>query len=316
MNQADSQDESMDEWEVNSTDSEDVDLREQFLRGDLKSGHLYRQQLTEETPVDYAKTINNISGIKKSLLNLKRGYPEQWIERMAVNVPLIAVNDSEDKDKHSTEIDIHDDFNRELSFYQQAQKGVINAFGKLKSLGIETERPEDYLAEMLKSESHMQRVREKLVMQEKIEEMREKAKKDRENRKKLKAERKMGKSKLKSRRSGAFIGAGDELVEESRDKKRKFEDDTKSPRKKFPIKGKLDRNATTNKRRDWKDRKFGFGGKSGKTRKRNSAQSSADMSGFKSYKNSKPSVKKTKGNLNKRPGKLRRKQIKIRKGRN
>eukprot|EP00800_Vazella_pourtalesii_P003804 TRINITY_DN13977_c0_g1_i1.p1 TRINITY_DN13977_c0_g1~~TRINITY_DN13977_c0_g1_i1.p1 ORF type:complete len:312 (+),score=84.20 TRINITY_DN13977_c0_g1_i1:39-974(+) len=303
------------EWESNSTESEDNDLREKFSRGELMSGHLYKQQITEDS-VDYAKTINNISGIKRSLLNLKQGYSEKWIERMTVNVPLIAVTDNDSSNK-SNEIDIKDDYKRELSFYQQAQNGVISAFATLKGMQIQTERPGDYFAEMLKSEGHMQRVREKLVTQEKREETRERVRKDRENRKKIKAERKMGKRKLKSDRSGGFIRAGDEMEGEgdSREdgvKKRKIQENSKSPAKKLPMKGRLDRNANaTNKRREWKDRKFGFGGKTGKDRKRNSAQSSADMSSFRSYKNSKPPLKKS--NLNKRPGKMRRHQSKMRK---
>ena len=305
------------EWDNNSTESEDNDLREKFSRGELMSGHLYRQQVAEEDAVDYAKTINNVSGIKRCLLNLKRGYPEKWIERMTVNVPLIAVNDSDSSNK-SNEIDIKDDFKRELSFYQQAQNGVISAFANLKGMQIQTERPDDYFAEMLKSEGHMQRVREKLVTQEKREETRERARKDRENRKKIKAERKMGKRKLKTVQAGEFIRAGDEMEGEGDSradgvKKRKIQDNLKSPTKKLSMKGRLDRNAnSTNKRREWKDRKFGFGGKTGKNSKRNSSQSSADMSSFRSYKNSKPPLKKS--NLNKRPGKMRRHQNKMRKG--
>ena len=321
MEESDSPSESMDDWEDNSTDSEDRDLRDRFSRGDLKSGHLYRQQQTEHNTPDFAKTINNISGIKKSMQSLKQGYPERWIERMSVNVPLVPVDDGENKNKNKqSEINVQDDFNRELSFYQQAQKGVINAFDRLRGLGVETERPEDYFAEMLKSEAHMQRIRERLVAQEKVAVLRDKARTDRENRKKLKAERKIGKTKLKSGRSGAFMTAGEELeVEGSKEKgvkkRNSQEHQPKSPRNKLPIKGKLDRSSgMSNKRRDWKDQKFGFGGKTGRD-KRNSAQSSADMSGFKSYKNSKPPLKRNKGNMNKRPGKLRRKQMKVKRAR-
>ena len=310
----------LDDWEGNSTDSEDRDLRDRFSRGDLKSGHLYRQQLTENNIPEFAKTINNISGIKKRLQSLKQSYPEQWIERMSVNAPLVPVNDGENKGKQA-DVNVQDDFNRELSFYQQAQKGVISAFDKLRKLGVETERPEDYFAEMLKSESHMQRIRERLVNQEKKEVLLEKARKDRENRKKLKSERKMGKNKLKPGRSGAFMTAGDEMEGEGSEQKGEKRKDSKehqpkSPKKKLPIRGKLDRNnAMSNKRRDWKDQKFGFGGKGGRDKKRNSAQSSADMSGFKSFRNSKPPLKRNQGNMNKRPGKLRRKQMKVKRAR-
>ena len=42
--------------------------------------------------------------------------------------------------------------------YQQAQQTVQLAIPKLKKLGIATKRPEDYFAEMVKTDDHMQRV--------------------------------------------------------------------------------------------------------------------------------------------------------------
>jgi len=51
-----------------------------------------------------------------------------------------------------------DDFKRELLFHRQAQAAVTHALPKLKALGVKTRRPEDYFAEMAKSDSHMQKV--------------------------------------------------------------------------------------------------------------------------------------------------------------
>jgi len=61
--------------------------------------------------------------------------------------------------------------NRELKFeeiahyffccffsYKQAQAAVAKALPKLQELGIATKRPEDYFAEMVKTDDHMQRV--------------------------------------------------------------------------------------------------------------------------------------------------------------
>lgn len=50
------------------------------------------------------------------------------------------------------------DFQRELSFYRQAQATVLEALPRLHSLGIPTRRPEDYFAQMIKTDEHMQRV--------------------------------------------------------------------------------------------------------------------------------------------------------------
>lgn len=42
--------------------------------------------------------------------------------------------------------------------YCQAQVAAKEALGKLRDLGVPTTRPEDYFAEMVKSDVHMQKV--------------------------------------------------------------------------------------------------------------------------------------------------------------
>lgn len=53
---------------------------------------------------------------------------------------------------------VFDELKRESVFYRQAQEAVISVLPKLKKLGLRTERPNDYLAEMAKSDTHMQKV--------------------------------------------------------------------------------------------------------------------------------------------------------------
>ena len=56
------------------------------------------------------------------------------------------------------EDEVHNDFKRELLFYRQAQAAVMEALPRLKSMGIATRRPDDYFAQMAKSDQHMQKV--------------------------------------------------------------------------------------------------------------------------------------------------------------
>lgn len=51
------------------------------------------------------------------------------------------------------------EFKRETNFHRQAQAAVLEGLARLKALGIPTKRPDDYFAEMAKSDSHMQKVR-------------------------------------------------------------------------------------------------------------------------------------------------------------
>ena len=53
---------------------------------------------------------------------------------------------------------IHNDFKRELIFYRQAQATVLEVLPRLQSMGVPTKRPEDYFAQMAKSDDHMNKV--------------------------------------------------------------------------------------------------------------------------------------------------------------
>lgn len=64
----------------------------------------------------------------------------------------------------ATEIeDTNDDLSRELAFYQQALSAVKTARGALKKEGVSFSRPTDYFAEMVKSDEHMGKIKQKLI---------------------------------------------------------------------------------------------------------------------------------------------------------
>ncbi len=59
--------------------------------------------------------------------------------------------------------DIEDDLNRELAFYKQCLSAVKDARGRLKKEGVPFSRPPDYFAEMVKSDEHMGKIKQKLI---------------------------------------------------------------------------------------------------------------------------------------------------------
>ena len=73
----------------------------------------------------------------------------------------------------------------QLSLYsfQQAQSSVLVGLGKLEELGVPHLRPDDYFAEMIKTDDHMKKVRQSLLSRQKILEHKEKARKVREMKK-------------------------------------------------------------------------------------------------------------------------------------
>ena len=59
--------------------------------------------------------------------------------------------------------DINDDLNRELAFYKQSLEAVNHARPRLKKESVPFSRPVDYFAEMVKSDEHMGKIKQKLV---------------------------------------------------------------------------------------------------------------------------------------------------------
>lgn len=62
---------------------------------------------------------------------------------------------------------VHDDLKREVAFYNNSVASVRAAKDRLKREGIAYKRPQDYFAEMLKSDAHMAKVKDKLIYEQK-----------------------------------------------------------------------------------------------------------------------------------------------------
>ena len=76
--------------------------------------------------------------------------------------------------------DINDDLQRETSFYERALASAELAVSKLKALGVATRRPDDFYAEMVKSDEHMKRVRAELIFEQTKQETTDERRKARE----------------------------------------------------------------------------------------------------------------------------------------
>jgi rRNA-processing protein EBP2 len=92
----------------------------------------------------------------------------EWIETTAVTGESIG------------DVDVHDDLKRELAFYEQALYAANEARAMYKKLDIPFSRPDDYFAEMLKTDQHMEKIRMKLLEEDKQLKLSEEAKKQRQ----------------------------------------------------------------------------------------------------------------------------------------
>jgi rRNA-processing protein EBP2 len=63
--------------------------------------------------------------------------------------------------------DDNDDLAREMAFYNQSMQAVTAGRERLKQLGVPLRRPDDYFAENIKTDVHMARIKDKLLLEKK-----------------------------------------------------------------------------------------------------------------------------------------------------
>ncbi|XP_037091741.1 probable rRNA-processing protein EBP2 [Pollicipes pollicipes] len=302
----------MDGYQSESEIDSDEELQEAFRAGKLQPG----LNIVKERPV---KTFaNNEKAMLAKLEQFRLQLP--WLERLdSVNAPAPLAPElkrdqqqiaSQDTDGALAE----DDFKREMMFYRQAQAAVLEGLPRLQALGVPTRRPDDFLAQMVKSDEQMDKVRKFLIHQKTKKEMSEKARKLREL-------KKMGKKTQVEAQQRKAKEKRDMLEQVKRfrkgtDKSLDFldgpaDDDGRGKQRK----GKAGPNKRQlSKKREEKNARFGHGGRK-RGQKRNTAESASDTAWVKGKaRGGKKFVTRThgKGGPNKRPGKQARQNMKSR----
>lgn len=296
-----------DESEISDSDQE---LQTAFLEGKLKPG-------LNTVLAAPKKFVNNTEGLKQKLEEIKLDLP--WIEKLdcvngeAALAPELAAqllaheqkrenqlkNNKKLQQFKPSEDPVLNDFKREMSFHRQAQAAILDAIPNLKKLGWRTKRPEDYFAEMAKTDDHMQKIREHLMQKQQQQQSSERVKQLRQQRK----EGKMLQIQTKLQRQQEKKEMLDQVKKYRKgvSKDLDFLDSKKSKA--------ISRKAL--EKRKFRDKKFGFGGKK-KGSKLNTKDSAADIS---EYKRPKPQKNQNKGGRKQknRPGKNRRIKAKSKK---
>ncbi|KAJ8732495.1 hypothetical protein PYW07_015094 [Mythimna separata] len=283
----------MSDFVLNDSDSEvdsDEELQEAFAKGLLKPG------LNEEIERVEKKYVNNVADLKMKLKEIQLKLP--WIETldlvttvapMAPDVALqmqetaqrrknLKENSKGQQNYDPTQDPVLNEFKRENLLHRQAQAAVIEGIKQLKELGVPTRRPDDYFAEMAKSDDHMQKVRKNLLAKQAAQARTEKVRQLRDQKKiakrvqtdarlKQAADKKEMLEQLKRVRKGKSSDLGFLDDHKGGNKGNNKEKDGRGPQNKV------------NKRRAAKDKKFGFGGKK-KGGKLNTRESSNNFDGF------------------------------------
>lgn len=270
--------------------------------------------------------VNNESALKRIYEDIRLDAPSSssssklpWIETMRVTYPTSI----------SAEVtDVENDLERELAFYKQALHAAVEGRKLVEASGTAFSRPCDYFAEMVKTDEHMERIRQKLLDESAAIKASEAAKKQRELKKfgkkvqveKLQ-ERIRNKKEMNERVNGLKRklggGVGDDDGEEF---DVRLEEAIGERASKKQANGKGGRESTNKAKmpRSARDAKYGFGGKK-KYSKSNTAESTNDFSvgptrgarGSKPLRGKPTSGKagfrpKQKSGAVKRPGKARR----------
>jgi len=261
--------------------------------------------------------------MKQKLNEIKLDLP--WIERLdmvnalAPLAPELALQMQEQEVRRAKQLQgnrklpqykpsedpVLNDFRRENMFHRQAQGAVMEGINRLKKLGISISRPDDYFAEMAKSDEHMQKVREKLMKKQVMTQRSEKVRQLRQQKKVAKqmqveatlkkhAEKRKLMEEVKKYRKG---------IRKDLD----FLDDKKKPQGKPHVNRKI--NSKAQLKMQMKAAKFGYGGKKRRS-KWNTSSSSADVSEYRRPEKPKEGRRGKGGKGKQRLGKNRRTQMK------
>ncbi|XP_011864478.1 PREDICTED: probable rRNA-processing protein EBP2 homolog [Vollenhovia emeryi] len=266
--------------------SSDEELQNAFAKGLLKPGLNVAVKTRDKQP------RNCVSLMKQKVDEMKLDLP--WVEKLdMVNAPaplapelVLQMQDQEIRRAKQlqgnrklpqykpSEDPVLNDFRRENMFHRQAQDAVMNGILWLRKLGIVTSRPDDYFAEMAKSDQHMQRVRENLMKKQAIAQRSEKVRQLRQQ-KKVAKQTQIETTLKKHAEKRKFM----EEVKKYRKGVRKdldFLDDKKKPQGKHAGRG---MNPKAQLKVKTKAAKYGYGGKK-RGSKWNTKSSSADVSEY------------------------------------
>ena len=184
-----------------------------------------------------------------------------------------------------------DDLKREAEFYNIARSAALDARKKLKAEGIPFSRPADYFAEMVKTETHMDKIKNKARHEASERKGREEARRQRDARKfgkqvqQVKEEERARTKRdtlvkikdLKRKRKGNL---GEDVREDpDNDMFERIDVEKSAPKDKSG----RERGGPPGAKRQKRDAKFGFGGKK-RFSKSGDAKSSGDLSGFSASK--------------------------------
>ncbi|EJC99019.1 Ebp2-domain-containing protein [Fomitiporia mediterranea MF3/22] len=259
----------------------------------------------DEDAVPRQKIItNNKVALERIRDTIKLDASLPWTETLTVTYP------------ETISVDVNDDLNRELAFYKQALHGASTAHTLASTHTLPFTRPPDYFAEMVKSDAHMERIRQRLLDETAALKRSEEKRREREGKKygkqvqieKIK-ERERSKKEMEERLKGLKRKHKDALDDTTANADDSafdiaVEDALSSPHPSKRSKPNASGGGKKRLSRKGRDAKFGFGSGKGRRDKQNTRKSTENFE-FSSGKKG-GGKKAGKGEKQKRLGKSRR----------
>lgn len=264
--ESDSEGEDEDLGNHKASDDEDDDEEEE---GDEDDEEDEPKEKAKDAPYQRAK-INNRKALAQALSSIALPHKDlKFYEHLSVTAsePLVLK-------------DVQDDLERELAFYKQGLAAAKTGRAALTREKVPFARPSDYFAEMVKSDEHMDKLKQKLVETETAKKAAQEARRQRELKKfgkqvqhqKLQERAKDKRETLDKIKSLKRKRAGNEITTDA------FDVAVEEAANDQPRRG-GGRDGKPNARRQAKNSRYGQGGKKRFSRS-NDAESSNDMSGF------------------------------------
>jgi rRNA-processing protein EBP2 len=98
----------------------------------------------------------------------KPSYNREGMQRCVNNMGTLPFIESQAVSDFQLEtLNENDDLEREMAFYNHTLQAVSHGFSKLKQLDVPVIRPKDFFCENLKTDSHMAKIKDKLILEEK-----------------------------------------------------------------------------------------------------------------------------------------------------
>ncbi|EOA31130.1 hypothetical protein CARUB_v10014292mg [Capsella rubella] len=242
-------------------------------------------EITEKLAEPTKTAVYNRAGLLDKLQDISWPEDVDWIHKLTLDIDL------------GQAVDVNDDLARESALYNQALQGTREGYAKFEDMNLLFLRPANYYAEMVKSDTHMEKVKSRLLHEKKQMEESEERRKARDNKRmakevqsqKMKERAKQKKDDIESvkkwRKQRQQSGFSDKAGEPELD----FESGKSFQRgggKKRPGVSPGDRSGgkgkptsrMNNKKREFRDSKFGHGGRKGLS-KQNTAETTNDFKG-------------------------------------